>query len=244
MNKKLTVIVPLIALSLSLTSCFPSKLVRNINNNESEYSESKDQTMEESKTEQEKEDNKEDTNNKKETVELKQAKKSYEKPDVKHKFETEDDFWVIIGDKEIQLPAKAENLLPGWKTSDEKEEIGTNEYMDITYKKDGYNDISVSVYNDTSSTIKAKDGKIYSLKLKNPDNSKKTLDIRLPKNIGLGSTYRDIVNAYGEPSANQVSESIRVPNSIDIKYEVSKHQKVELQFNGNEVYFIIIECIK
>lgn len=242
MKKSILVLVLLLSFSLlSLTGC--------MNNGKFDDSQSttKNESVKGSEDEIKNEPNvekgvKEDSN---ETV-----RDDEKNPEVKkevfvrevYKFENQEDFVVKIEGKEYTFPI-SQDAFKDWILNDTKGDLKPSQYaIGYSFKKEGYNPVGVILYNNTSENKTVPECVIGSISItKSLGDVSKNLDIELPLGITLGSSYADVIDAYGEPTKDNINSSN--PALRSLVYEIETHKSIKLDFSNDRVTDFKIQYI-
>ena len=161
-----------------------------------------------------------------------------------HKFDDVSDFWVTYKGQKYQFPLSPE-IFEGWELNIEDEELSPNRYaIGVSYKKDGYISVSVTPYNNTDKPLKISEASLSGLSYFAPlSNNTKVIEIELPNGIVLGSSYEEVISAYGDATIEKVNSSNSDLKTL--KYIVDESDVfLELGFSKNIVDSIKIKCFK
>lgn len=155
-----------------------------------------------------------------------------------HRFNSAEDFWISYKGIKYQLPTSI-SLFQDWSSNEINEIVRPGQHLiGASLKREGYESVSIVPYNDTTEDLKVADCKIAGLTIRQPLSSAKTIEVSLPCGITLGSTYDDVIKAYGEATVNIAS--INYPNSKIITYRVDLYTYVRIGFSNNLVTFFDI----
>lgn len=159
-----------------------------------------------------------------------------------YKFENQEDFVVKIEGKEYTFPI-SQDAFEGWVLNDTEGELKPSQYaIGYSLKKEGYVSIGVTPYNNTSENKSMLDCVIGSISItKGLGSVSKNLDIELPLGITLGSSYVDVIDAYGEPTKDNINSSN--PSLRSLVYEIETYKNVKLDLSNDKVTDIKIQYI-
>lgn len=155
-----------------------------------------------------------------------------------HRFSKTEDFWISYKGIKYNLPTSI-SLFQDWTSSELNEVVRPGQYLiGATLEKKGYEYVSVVPYNNTKEFLKVADCKIAGITVRQPLSASKTIEISLPRNISLGSSYNEVIKAYGDAMEEIVSKEY--PDHRVLTYRLNLYAYVRIGFTKDLVTFFEI----
>ncbi len=155
------------------------------------------------------------------------------------------DFEMTVGSKVIKLPAKISDFVDAGFILDEKKDYYLNKNY-TTYwllKNTSGSMLSIDIYNNTDDAIKYSDSTVTGLMLFS--NYNKGNDISFAQGITIGSTYEEMIKAFGDnfskESENETTTSYRYAENSSVPYH--KYYEVTINNSTKKIREIIVKAI-
>ena len=145
-----------------------------------------------------------------------------------HHFKTAEDFWVTYAEKKYMIPTDS-SIFNGWSIATEVEDLEADQYgMGVQYKKEGYSSVAITPFNDSSEVKKVTDCRIVGVSVDKGLDSAKSIEVELPNKIKIGSSYADILGAYGTPTLDEVNKDIADIKTVEYKIDNNRLVRFKL----------------
>lgn len=149
---------------------------------------------------------------------------------------------ITLNGIKYTLPVKAQSLVDnGWKYNDYADKgnpLKDGYYVDNIHMDDGSKSeesrIDITLYNISGSKVNFEDAMLGAIEVTKKNDSYKNTVV-LPKGITLSSSYEDIINAYGKPTADFINDTGWIKYSVsglgnskygqELKFEFDKSTK-------------------
>lgn len=155
-----------------------------------------------------------------------------------HRFSRVEDFWISYKGIRYNLPTSI-SLFQDWSSNELNEIVRPGQYLiGASLEREGYEPVSIVPYNDTGENLRVYNCKIAGITIRQPLGDSKTMEIALPCGITLGSSYDDVINAYGEAIEDTISASH--PDYRVLTYKLDLYTYVRIGFTKKLVTFLEI----
>ncbi|WP_298838349.1 hypothetical protein [Clostridium sp.] len=147
-----------------------------------------------------------------------------------HSFKVADDFWVTYNGKKYSFPTDT-SMIKDWKADEVTGELKPNQYgLSVSYNKEGYVPISATPVNDSTTSKKLADCKIAGISVYKFSRLK-TMEVALPNGIKIGSSYSDVIKAYGKPTVDKVNKDDATLKSVQYNLESMIYVRIDVTNN-------------
>lgn len=147
---------------------------------------------------------------------------------------------ITLNGIKYTLPVKAQSLVDnGWKYNDYADKgnpLNDGYYIDNIHMDDGSKSeesrIDITLYNISGSKVNFEDAMLGAIEVTKKNDSYKNTVV-LPKGITLSSTYEDIINAYGKPTADFINDTGWIKYSVSSPGNSKYGQELKFEFDKN-----------